>query len=194
MNATITNENATQNAEGNPTQAQQNDMAAKSPAKTPATGSASPDAATQAKEFGSTANAGSAEPKPRNERSPLPSNDKETIARDSGDPVERAASRIVGVDTQGMGSTDDTVDADAKSIEARRDLSGWHDNVIASNATLENNVPTPAAGLGGFDSRMTGNLPAILPKPGWRVVVTETIYDEQVNGSRASHVFRLERE
>jgi len=184
-----------QNAEGNPTQAQQNDMAAKSPAKTPATGSASPDAATQAKEFSSTQNAGSAKPKPRNERSPQPSNEgKQTPTRDSGDPVQRAASRIVGVDTQGMGSTDDTVDADAKSIEARRDLSAWHDNVITSNATLENNVPTPAAGLGGFDSRITGNLPAILPRPGWRVVVTETVYDEQVNGSRASRVFRLERE
>ncbi|WP_250520562.1 DUF3005 domain-containing protein [Caballeronia sp. NCTM1] len=183
-----------QNAEGNPTQAQQNEMAAKSPAKTPATGTASPDAATQAAEFGRDRNAGSAEPGQRNDPSPLPDIDHASIARDSGDPVQRANSRIVGVDSQGMGSTDDTVDADAKSIEARRDLSGWHDNVITSNATLENNVPAPAAGLGGIDSRVTGNLPSILPKPSYRVVVTETVYAEERNGSRASHVFRLEPE
>jgi hypothetical protein len=36
-------------------------MAARSPAKTPAAGTASPDAATQAKEFGETQQAGSAE-------------------------------------------------------------------------------------------------------------------------------------
>jgi hypothetical protein len=51
-----------QNAEDNPTQKQQNEMAAKSPVHTPAAGTASPDAHTQAKEFGSSSNAGAAEP------------------------------------------------------------------------------------------------------------------------------------
>ncbi|CAB3801150.1 hypothetical protein LMG28138_04952 [Pararobbsia alpina] len=51
-----------QNAESNPGQAQQNEIAARSPAHTPAAGSASPDAATQAKEFGSSTTASSAEP------------------------------------------------------------------------------------------------------------------------------------
>ncbi len=183
-----------QNAEGNPTQTQQNEMAAKSPAKTPATGSASPDADTLTKEFGRDSNAKSAEPEARKDTSPLPEIDEASTACDSGDPVQRANARIVGVNTQGMGSTDDTVDADAKSIEARRDLSGWHDNVITSNATLTNNVPAPAAGLGDIDSRTTGNLPNILTRKGFRVVVTQTVYEEHMNGSRASHVFTLERD
>jgi hypothetical protein len=184
-----------QNAEGNPTQAQQNEMAAKSPVKTPATGSASPDASTQAKEFASRSDAGSAEPRDtRSTGSPLPPIDDSLITQESGDPVQRANSRIVGVDNEAMESTDDTVDADAKSIEAKRDLSGWHDNVITSNATLENNVPAPAAGLGGIDSRFIGNGPAILTRKGYRVVVLETVYEEQRNGSRTSHVFSIERE
>ncbi|WP_250454132.1 DUF3005 domain-containing protein [Caballeronia sp. ATUFL_M2_KS44] len=182
-----------QNAEGNPSQTQQNEMAAKSPVKTPASGTAGPDAQTQAAEFGNTKNAGSAEPGAAEHNKPLPSFDDKAAERDAGDPVQRANSRIRSVDSDGMESTDDTVDTDAKSIEARRDLSGWHDNVITSNATLSNYVPTPALGLGGIESRPTGNLPSILPKKGYRVVMGETEYDEQVNGSKASHVFTLER-
>ena len=41
-----------ENAQNNPTQAQQNEIAAKSPAKTPAAGGDMPDAKQQAKEFG----------------------------------------------------------------------------------------------------------------------------------------------
>ncbi|MDR5741320.1 MULTISPECIES: DUF3005 domain-containing protein [unclassified Caballeronia] len=185
-----------QNAEGNPSQAQQNEMAAKSPVKTPATGTVGPDAAKQAEEFGKTKHAGSAEPGAADDNSPLPSFDEsgnQSAARDSGDPVQRASGRIRSVDSDGMESTDDTVDADAKSIEASRDLSGWHDNVISSNATLSNNVPAPAAGLGGIDSRPTGNMPSILPKQGYRVVMGETEYDRELNGSKTSHVFTLER-
>jgi hypothetical protein len=184
-----------QNAEANPTQKQQNEMAAKSPAKTPASGTASPDADTQAREFGSKSDAGSAESGGAVDRvSPLPPIDDDSIARDSGDLVQRANSRIVGVDNRAMESTDDTVDADAKSIEAKRDLSGWHDNVVTSNATIENNVPAPAAGLGGIDSRFTGNGPSVLTRPGYRMVVLETVYEVRTNGSRTSHLFRLERE
>ncbi|WP_309774605.1 MULTISPECIES: DUF3005 domain-containing protein [Caballeronia] len=189
-------EDAMQNAEGNPSQAQQNDMAAKSPVKTPATGTSGPDAAKQAEEFGKTKHAGSAEPGASDDNSPLPSFNEsgdQSAARDSGDPVLRAKGRIRSVDSDGMESTDDTVDADAKSIEARRDVSEWHDNVISSNATLDNNVPAPAAGLGGIDSRPTGNAPSILPKEGYRVVIGETEYEQQLNGSKTSHVITLER-
>jgi len=182
-----------QNAEGNPTQGQQKEMMAKSPAKTPATGTASPDAQTQAREFGSTDNARSAEPGASKENDVQPSIDDKAASNGSPDPVQEANSRIRSVDSDAMESTDDTVDADAKSIEASRDLSGWHDNVISSNATLENNVPAPARGLGGIDSRPTGNAPAILPKKGYRVVFGETLYTQEVNGSKASHVFRFER-
>ncbi|WP_244851244.1 DUF3005 domain-containing protein [Caballeronia sp. SL2Y3] len=182
-----------QNAEGNPTQQQQKEMAAKSPVKTPATGTASPDAATQAKEFGSTKHAGSAEPGPADENGALPSIDDRAASNGSSDPVQEAASRIRAVDDAGMESTDDTVDADAKSIEASRDMSGWHDNVISSNATLSNNVRAPARGLGGIDSRPTGNVPPILAKRGYRVVFSETVYEQQMNGSKTSHVFSFER-
>ncbi|WP_244818066.1 DUF3005 domain-containing protein [Caballeronia sp. Lep1P3] len=182
-----------QNAEGNPTQGQQKEMAAKSPAKTPATGTASPDAQTQAREFGSAKHAGSAEPGPADENGALPSIDDEAASKRSPDPVQEANSRTRSVDSDGMESTDDTVDADAKSIEASRDLSGWHDNVISSNATLVNNVRTPARGLGGIDSRPTGNMPAILPRKGYRVVMCETLYEQEMNGSKTSHVIRFER-
>ncbi|VXB41854.1 conserved hypothetical protein [Burkholderia sp. 8Y] len=182
-----------QNAEGNPSQQQQKEMAAKSPAKTPATGTASPDAQTQAKEFGSTSHASSAEPGPADANGALPSIDEDAASNGSSDPVREAESRIRSVDSDAMESTDDTVDADAKSIEASRDLSGWHDNVISSNATLSNNVRTPALGLGGIDSRPTGNVPPILPRRGYRVVFTETLYEQQMNGSKTSHVFSFER-
>lgn len=182
-----------QNAEGNPSQAQQNRMAAKSPVKTPATGTSSPNAATQAAEFGRTSHAGSAEAPDVKNADPLPSIDLDDITRDSADPVQRANSRIVSVDSAAMDATDDTVDTDGKSLEAKRNLPVWHDNVISSNATLENNVRAPAEGLGGIDSRPTGNMPDILPRDGFQVVYCGTVYEQQFNGARAEHVIRLER-
>ncbi|HEY2020214.1 DUF3005 domain-containing protein [Paraburkholderia sp.] len=181
-----------QNAEANPSQSQQNEMAAKSPAKTPAAGSASPDAATQAKEFGSSKHATSAEGSTARKTSPLPPIEVDPYASDSGDPVVRANSRIVSVDNAGMAASDDTVDTDGKTLEARKDESPWHDNVITSNATLENNVPVPAVGLGGLDSRPGGHHPLIQPRNGYRVVFGGTTYEEQLNGSRAEHIFRFE--
>jgi hypothetical protein len=182
-----------QNADKNPSQSQQMEMAAKSPAKTPAAGTASPDAATQAKEFGSAKHALSAEAHGATAASPLPAIDVELETSHSADPVERANSRIVSVDNANMEATDNTVDTDAKGLEARHDRSVWHDNVISSNATLENNVPAPAAGLGGIDSRPTGNLPAIAALHGYRVVYCGVVYQQQVNGSRAEHLIRIER-
>ncbi|MEA3116796.1 MAG: hypothetical protein QOI13_66 [Paraburkholderia sp.] len=181
-----------QNAEANPTQSQQIEMAAKSPAKTPAVGSASPDAATQAKEFGSSKHATSAEGFAAKKTSPLPPIDVDPHASDSGDPVVRANSRIVSTDNAGMAATDNTVDTDGKTLEARKDESGRHDNVITSNATLENSVQVPAEGLAGFDSRLGGHYALVRPRKGYRLVFGGTTYDEQPNGSRAEHFFRFE--
>ncbi|CAB3806594.1 DUF3005 domain-containing protein [Pararobbsia alpina] len=183
-----------QNAESNPGQAQQNEIAARSPAHTPAAGSASPDAATLAKEFGSSTTASSAEPTfgPKTSN-PLPPVDLEAQTSDSKDPLERARSRIVSVDVANTGSTDNTVDTDGKALEAKRNLPAWHDNVLTSNATVENNVPAPATGLGGVDSRAGGNLPLVAARPGWRVVHCGTVYKDEMNGSRAEQVIRFER-
>jgi hypothetical protein len=105
-----------QNAEGNPSQAQQNRMAAKSPAKTPATGTSSPDAATQAVEFGRTSHVGSAEAPDVKNADPLPSIKIDNLTRNGATRVQRANSRIVSVDSAGMDATDDTVDSDAKTF------------------------------------------------------------------------------
>jgi hypothetical protein len=183
-----------QNAEANPGQAQQNEIAARSPVHTPAAGSQSPDARTQAKEFGSTTAAGSAEPTPGPKTSnPLPSIDLESQSSDSDDPLERARSRTVSLDVANTASSDNTVDTDGKIQEARRDLPARHDNVISSNATLENNVAAPAAGLGGIDSRVGGSFPLIGVRPGWRVVDCGTVYTDERNGSRAEHVIQFDR-
>ncbi|WP_035476035.1 DUF3005 domain-containing protein [Burkholderia sp. WSM2230] len=182
-----------QNAEQNPTQKQQNEMAAKSPAHTPATGTASPDAHTQAKEFGSSGNAGSAEPGARkNNAANLPPIDLDAVTSDSPDPLQRARSRTVSVDTANTASMDNTVDTDGKNLEARKDESAWHDNVISSNATLENHVPAPAAGLGGIDSRAGGNLPLVAARDGWQVTYRGTVYVERRNGSLAEHVIQFD--
>jgi hypothetical protein len=92
-----------------------------------------------------------------------------------------------------MDATDNTVDTDGKSLEAKRDASVWHDNVITSNATLDNNVPTPAAGLGGVDSRPGGNLPEVRARDGYRVVYCGTVYREALNGTRGEQMIRFER-
>jgi len=182
-----------QNAEDNPTQKQQNEMAAKSPVHTPAAGTASPDAHTQAKEFGSSSNAGAAEPTRRNDNAQnLPPIDLDALTADSPDPVHRASSRTVSVDAANTASTDNTVDTDGKGLEAKRGLSPWHDNVISSNATLENNVPAPAMGLGGIDSRAGGNMPLIAPRDGWQVSYRGTVYIERRNGSLAEHVIQFD--
>jgi hypothetical protein len=123
----------------------------------------------------------------------LPAIDLDSYSSESKDPVVRANSRTVSTDTANTAATDNTVDTDGKSLEARKEESRWHDNIISSNATLENNVPVPPDGLGGFDSRRGGNHPLIKPRAGYRVVYGEFTYDEQLNGARAGLVFRFER-
>jgi hypothetical protein len=65
-----------------------------------------------------------------------------------------------GVDVANDDGPDDTVDADGKSSQARRDMemrAREPDAVINSNATSVNHVPEPGDGFGGFDSRPARN-------------------------------------
>jgi hypothetical protein len=183
-----------QNAASNPSQAQQNEIAARSPVHTPATGTASPDAQTLAKEFGSSKTAGSAEPThgPKT-ANPLPDVDLDTYTSRSEDPLKRASSRTVSVDVANTASSDNTVDTDGKIQDARRDLPAEHDNVISSNATLENSVATPAFGLGGIDSRAGGGQPRVATLPGWRVVHCGTVSAAERSHTRIERLIKLER-
>lgn len=181
-----------QNAENNPTQSQQKEMAAKSPAKTPAAGDM-PDAKTQGREFGKTQHATSAESVAAKNPAPLPSIEHGIKDADSPDPVARANARITSVDNAGMAASDDTVDTDGKGLEARRNESIWHDNVINSNATLENNIPVRSDGLVDLDSRPGGNMPIVATREGWRIAYHGRVEIKERNGSRAEQVFSLER-
>ena len=181
-----------QSAEGNPTQAQQNEMAAKSPAKTPAAGTASPDAQTQAREFGAEKHAMSTEGIAAKDPAPLPAIDRAGPAS-PGDPVQRAKARIVSVDNAAMAASDDTVDTDGKGLEARRDPSPWHDNVIYSDATLDNSLPVLPEGLVDIDTRPGGTMPLIAARKGWRVARNGVVEVKAPSGARGEVVFTLER-
>jgi hypothetical protein len=182
-----------ENAQNNPTQAQQNEIAAKSPAKTPAAGGQMPDAKTQGKEFGKTKRATSAEAVAAKDPAPLPAIEHGMKGADSPDPVARANARTVSVDNAGMAASDNTVDTDGKGLEAKREASMWRDNIINSNATLENNIPVHPDGLVDLDSRVGGNLPIVATREGWRVAYHGTVDIPERNGTRAEQVFTLER-
>ncbi|VWB11008.1 2-oxoglutarate dehydrogenase [Burkholderia lata] len=123
----------------------------------------------------------------------LPSIERGTHAPDSGDPVRRAAARIPTLDNANMAMTDNTVDVDGKGMEAAAGASKWHDNVIYSNASLDEAVDTPDEGLGGIESRPSGNLPQIATRPGWHVRHVGAVDVEHGDGTRAEHVIVLER-
>ncbi|KVR62784.1 2-oxoglutarate dehydrogenase [Burkholderia cepacia] len=182
-----------QNAESNPTPQQQREQIAKSPVKTPAAGDM-PDAATQAAEV---AEAGKRPltPEAVAAKTPtgLPPIEVGAHAVDSGDPVRRAAGRIVTLDNANMAMTDNTVDVDGKGMEARTGASELQDNVIYSNASLDDAVETPDEGLGGIESRPGGNMPQIATRPGWRVRHVGDVDVEHGDGTRAEHVICLER-
>ncbi|MGU7811076.1 DUF3005 domain-containing protein [Burkholderia sp. AW49-1] len=179
-----------QNAESNPTPEQQREQIEKSPVKTPAAGDM-PDAATQAAEVAKHP----LTPEAVAAKTPtgLPPIDVDAHAVDSGDPVRRAAGRIVTLDNANMAMTDNTVDVDGKGLEARAGATEWHDNVIYSNASLDDAVDTPDEGLGGIESRPGGNMPQIATRPGWRVRYVGDVDVEHGDGTRAEHVIRLER-
>ncbi|QVN22190.1 DUF3005 domain-containing protein [Burkholderia pyrrocinia] len=123
----------------------------------------------------------------------LPPIERGAHAIDSGDPVRRAAGRITTLDNANMAMTDNTVDVDGKGMEAAAGASKRHDNVIHSNASLDDAVDTPDEGLGGIESRPSGNLPQIAARPGWRVCHVGDVDIEHGDGTRAEHVIRLER-
>lgn len=182
-----------ENAQNNPTQTQQNQMAAESPVKTPAAGDM-PDAKTQGQEFGKRKHETPMSWVGAKEPAVLPSIEHGAKKdADSEDPVARANARTVSVDNAGMAASDDTVDTDGKGLEARRDASIWQDNVINSNATLENNIPVPAEGLVDLDSRPGGSVPIVATREGWRVAYHGTVDVPQHNGTRAEQVFTLEQ-
>ncbi|KAG0164982.1 hypothetical protein DFQ28_009315 [Apophysomyces sp. BC1034] len=83
-----------------------------------------------------------------------------------GDPVQSARPR--GTDLRNDDATDNTVDTDGKNAEAKK--TGQHIQAIVSQATLDNAVPTPAEGLGGFDSRVGGELPPLALRDGYELV------------------------
>ncbi|SAK61581.1 2-oxoglutarate dehydrogenase [Caballeronia temeraria] len=78
-----------------------------------------------------------------------------------------------GVDVANDDGPDDTVDADAKSIHARREAemrAREPDSVINSNATTVNYVSEPGDGLGGFDSRPGRNGILLALERGYRMI------------------------
>jgi hypothetical protein len=186
-------ETIVQNAEQNPTQAQQNEIAAKSPAKTPAAGTETPDAKTQAREFGKTKVSTSPQSVAAKNPAPLPPIEHGTSGDESGDPVERANARIASVDNKGMAASGNTVDTDGKGLEARREESQWQDNIVYSNATTENYVPIPDEGLVTLDTRAGGTMPVISTREGWRIERRGVVDIDSVNGVRGEQVFSLER-
>jgi hypothetical protein len=78
------------------------------------------------------------------------------------------------LDLVNAATLDDTVDTDGKSSEARRDLPLNRDNVVGSNASLDDSVAAPVEGLAGIDSR-GGNLPLIDPGSDHRVEYLGTV-------------------
>ncbi|MCG1041606.1 DUF3005 domain-containing protein [Mycetohabitans sp. B8] len=82
------------------------------------------------------------------------------------DPVLSAHPR--GTDLRNNDATDNTVDTDGKNAEAKK--TGPNIQAIVSQATLDNAVPTPARGLGGFDSRVGGELPLIALRDNYELV------------------------
>jgi hypothetical protein len=180
------------NAESNPSQPQQKTQQATSPGTTPATETARIDPQTAAAELDPASVRKTPAP-PSDDPSPLPSIDDNRSTASSGDPVVRASSRIVSTDNANMEATDDTVDTDRKNLDAKRDLSPMHDNVVGSNATLDDSVATPAFGLGGIDSRSDGNRPSIALRPGWTMRHEGTMHLPTSNGGRTEHIIFIDR-
>ncbi|GAB7535727.1 DUF3005 domain-containing protein [Burkholderia sp. 3C] len=123
----------------------------------------------------------------------LPAIDRERYAqREHGDPVRRAASRIVTLDNANMGASDSCVDVDGKSFDAHRDAPLWHDNEIHSNASLDDSVVTADDGLAGFASRRGDGSPAVETRLGWQVSAAGIIDAGRTYGARTERVIRLE--
>lgn len=182
----------------NPTPQRLHEQAGKSPVKTPAAGHDQPDAATQAAGFHEhekeSAKPSGQTPETIAGKTPtgLPPIDRDAQGKGDaeGDPVRRAAERITSLDNANMAATDNAVDVDGKGLEARREASPRQDNVINSNASLDDATSPPANGLGGIDSQPPAEIAA---KPGWQVREHGTTVVERDGNARAERVFSFER-
>jgi hypothetical protein len=181
------------NAENNASQAEQNKIQSDTPGVTPAQETARADPATLESELGHPDKPKRVSESDENDPNPLPGIDLDSITVESGDPVQRANSRIVSVDSANMGASDNTVDTDGKGLEATRDQPSQRDNVIGSNATLINNVAAPVWGLGGIDSRPEGNRPQIALRQGWEMVYEGSTETQGHNGGRVEHLISIIR-
>ncbi|WP_433868255.1 DUF3005 domain-containing protein [Ralstonia wenshanensis] len=110
------------------------------------------------------------------------------------DPLARASRRIRSVDAAGAEASDNTIDTDGKGLEAAQSPSQWQDNVIYSNASLENSrpEPDPTAPIAGIDSRPNQGRPTIATEPGQHVVMRGVVDETARNGTRAAQRFSLE--
>ncbi|MCM2493336.1 DUF3005 domain-containing protein [Burkholderia glumae] len=176
-----------QSVKSNPYPQQQHEKAGQSPVKTPAAGKDQPDAGTQAAGFASRQTPETIAGKTPTGLPPIERGDR---GAQHGDPVRRAAERITSLDNANMAATDNAVDVDGKGLEARREASPRQDNVIHSNASLDEATRPPAEGLGGIDSQPPSE---VLARPGWRVENRGTVTVEHTNGERAERVFSFER-
>jgi hypothetical protein len=161
------------NAEQNQTQAEQKREAAESPAKGPAEDTS----AIQSPDIHKAANQPTRDKgnRPSEQSAPDDTLSEDDLPRDHAPTSDFDEVKPRSVDHYNTGATDDTVDTDGKNREAQLDPSPMRDNVIANNPTLDNNVPVPAFGLGGFDSRQGGNEPPIATRPGSHVVSKGTV-------------------
>jgi hypothetical protein len=181
------------NAESNPTQAQQREIQAKTPSATPATETARANPEVMARDHVGASPPPTSYQTGARDRDPLPPIDLNASTSASPDPLKRAKSRIVSVDNANMEASDDTVDTDGKGLEAKRNLPMQHDNVVGTNATLVNHVPAPAMGLGGIDSRREGNRPSIQLRAGWTMDYHGCIETPTRNGGRVEHLISIVR-
>ncbi|SAL65331.1 2-oxoglutarate dehydrogenase [Caballeronia peredens] len=149
------------NAEGNEPQDKQTDRAAESPVKTPAAETAHIKMSDAQAAAGGVAQAGA------NVRTETTKDGMHIGPQGLYEKPPR------GVDVVNDDGPDDTVDADAKSIHARREAemrARDPDSVINSNATRVNYVPEPGDGLGGFDSRPARNGVLLALERGYRLI------------------------
>ncbi|WP_186054706.1 DUF3005 domain-containing protein [Burkholderia gladioli] len=175
----------------NPYPQQQHEKVGESPLKTPAAGKDQPDASAQASGF-----ARNQTPETVAGKTPtgLPPIERGERGDQHADPVRRAAARITSLDNANMASTDNSVDVDGKGQEARREASPLQDNVIHSNASLDDSTAPPDEGLGGIDSQPRAE---VLARPGWAVRDQGMVMVDHREGNgirRAERLFSFERD